>query len=348
MRHLRHNRSRGSGSVLRAGVFALVAAVGVAGCAEVQFLSQASKEVADSEAKGPGGPAPDPGPRYKIGNAYQIKGVWYYPKVDYDYREEGIASWYGPNFHGKQTANGAIFDMNKVSAAHRTLPLPSMVRVTNLENGRSIKVLVNDRGPFARNRIIDLSRRGAELLGFINQGTALVRVEVLSGKSRRLAAETGGVKPARQEVAEAPPPRAAPTPDVESESLPPPPGVAEAELPSDEHQVAHRGQPSDPEQVERQVASSTTTAEEEVTVVGVPESPDIFVQAGAFAQHVNAVRAQALLRSIGPVQVEQINRSETPLFRVRVGPIKGTERADSVLLAIQNAGFEDARIVVTQ
>ncbi|MBK8212088.1 MAG: septal ring lytic transglycosylase RlpA family protein [Rhodospirillales bacterium] len=131
-------------------------------------------------------------PGYKVGKPYQIKGVWYYPQVDYGYIEEGIASWYGPGFHGKATANGESYDMNDLTAAHRTLPMPSIVRVTNLENGRSLKLKVNDRGPFARERIIDVSRRASQLLGFHMQGTTPVRVEIVEDESRQLAAALGG------------------------------------------------------------------------------------------------------------------------------------------------------------
>ena len=124
---------------------------------------------------------------YKIGLPYKIKGIWYYPQVNYQYREIGIASWYGPHFHGKHTANGEIFDQYKISAAHRTLPLPSIVRVTNIENGRSLRVRVNDRGPFIHNRIIDMSLRATQILGFEKQGTAQVIVEIIENDSRLLA-----------------------------------------------------------------------------------------------------------------------------------------------------------------
>ena len=112
----------------------------------------------------------------KVGKPYVIKGRTYFPRKDPKYTEVGMASWYGTQFHGKTTANGEVFDMNLLSAAHRTLPLPSLVRVTNLANNRSIVVRVNDRGPYSRNRIIDLSRKTAEVLGFKRQGTARVRV----------------------------------------------------------------------------------------------------------------------------------------------------------------------------
>jgi rare lipoprotein A len=124
---------------------------------------------------------------YKIGKPYQIAGVWYYPQEDFDYDETGIASWYGPGFHRRRTANGERYDQNELTAAHRTLPMPSLVQVTNLDNGRAIIARVNDRGPFSRGRIIDLSRKSAELLGMLRSGTARVRVQILPQESRALA-----------------------------------------------------------------------------------------------------------------------------------------------------------------
>ena len=131
---------------------------------------------------------------YKIGKPYQIRGQWYQPREDFNYSEVGEASWYGRQFHGRRTANGEIYDMNAMTAAHRTLPLPSMVLVTNLNNGRSVKLRVNDRGPFAHDRIIDVSRRAAQMLGFKNQGITRVRVEIIAEESRQLAGQAGGKK----------------------------------------------------------------------------------------------------------------------------------------------------------
>ncbi|MCX8506651.1 MAG: septal ring lytic transglycosylase RlpA family protein, partial [Alphaproteobacteria bacterium] len=126
---------------------------------------------------------------YKVGKPYQIQGNWYYPAEDWSYAEEGVASWYGPGFNRKKTANGETYDQSKLSAAHRTLPMPCFVRVTNLNNGRSIVVRINDRGPFARDRILDLSMRGAQLLGYDKIGTASVKVEILTNESKQLARE---------------------------------------------------------------------------------------------------------------------------------------------------------------
>jgi rare lipoprotein A len=181
----------------------------------------------------PGSPPPppyskpfDPG-NFKVGNAYQVEGQWYYPKVDLAYEESGIASWYGPNFHGKKTANGEIFDMNLIGAAHKTLPLPSVVRVTNLENGRSLIVRINDRGPFVRGRIIDMSKRAAELLGMTNKGTAMVHVRLLPEESRR-AARDAGASGKDLMACGSPPPKASPSIPVSVETLAPVEGVAVA------------------------------------------------------------------------------------------------------------------------
>jgi rare lipoprotein A len=125
----------------------------------------------------PGEPVPKGGGVYRVGSPYVVAGRVYVPEDNPHYRAEGIASWYGSDFHGRATANGEIFDADSISAAHPTLPLPSYARVTNLNNGHSLIVRVNDRGPYAANRIIDVSKRAAHLLGFAARGTASVRVE---------------------------------------------------------------------------------------------------------------------------------------------------------------------------
>lgn len=136
-------------------------------------------------------------PHYTVA-PYQINGVWYYPRVDYSYDQTGTASWYGPGFDHRATADGEMYDMNDLSAAHKTLPLPSVVEVTNLQNGRELRLRVNDRGPFVGDRLIDVSRRAAQLLGFEGSGTTPVRVRVLRNESIQVAeaammGEMGGV-----------------------------------------------------------------------------------------------------------------------------------------------------------
>lgn len=239
----------------------------------VAVLSAAALALAACGSDSGGGSAPttarspdDGRGTYKVGRPYTIDGTTYYPAEDPDYVETGIASWYGPGFHGNRTANGEAYDQHQISAAHRTLPMPSIVRVTNLDNGRSAVVRINDRGPFARGRIIDMSRAGAQELGFDLIGTAKVRVELLraeseivkqialagGGKEQQLAALATGVQPSPPpvQVAAAPPPpppspppaEAAPAPQVAalppsdrgvtSQSLPPPPGAASTPAPA--------------------------------------------------------------------------------------------------------------------
>ncbi|MFM2042181.1 MAG: rare lipoprotein [Pseudomonadota bacterium] len=272
---------------------------------------------------------------YKVGNPYQIAGVWYYPKVDYAYDETGIASWYGPGFHQKVTANGEIYNENELTAAHQTLPMPSLVRVTNLENGRSIVVRINDRGPFATGRIIDMSRRGAQLLGFEGKGLAKVRVQILAEESRAIAAaaQTAGSQVAGLGDG-SPPPKASPRPtvQVEGEPLPPPPQ-------------------------ERQVATPTTVAGATdpdgrflpapvVDQVRVPAGvQQVWVQAGAFTIYDNANRLRARLSGLGPSTLSPTMVGDTQFFRVRVGPLS-IEQADQVLNQVLALGQNGARIVV--
>ena len=153
----------------------MVWALALAHCSTADKLGANSKYSAKMVEDGE--PVPKGGGSYSVGQPYSINGQTYYPAENPSYRAEGIASWYGPDFHGRQTANGEVYDMHSISAAHPTMPLPSYARVTNLDNGRSIVVRVNDRGPYASNRIIDVSIGAAKALDFYGRGLARVRVE---------------------------------------------------------------------------------------------------------------------------------------------------------------------------
>jgi len=126
------------------------------------------------------GPIPKGGGRYKVGKPYTVNGKKYYPREDPGYDKVGNASWYGPTFNRRQTANGEYFDMNRLTGAHPTLPLPSFVRVTNLKNNKSVVLRINDRGPYSSKRVIDVSKKAADVLDFRSQGTARVRVQYVS------------------------------------------------------------------------------------------------------------------------------------------------------------------------
>lgn len=140
--------------------------------AESEYGVKASPRVSTKRSRLPRG-----GGRDQTGKPYQVRGNWYYPKEDRDYRKIGAASWYGDAFHGRLTANGEIYDMTHLTGAHPTMPLPSYARVTNTANGNSVVVRVNDRGPFAHGRIIDLSKQAAEMLDYTSAGVAKVQVE---------------------------------------------------------------------------------------------------------------------------------------------------------------------------
>lgn len=316
------------------------------GCAESQFLIHTAKRVGRSVE----GPA-DEG-TYKVGKPYQIQGTWYYPAEDYEYDETGIASWYGAAFHGRATANGENYDMNALTAAHRTLPLPSLVRVTNLENGRSLVLRVNDRGPFAKGRIIDISRRGAQLLGFQEQGTARVRVQILADRSRAVAARMTN----RDDLAHVGSPITAemtPKPAVSAEILDAPVGSGSSP------EVVPAGSAQQVSVRSAEITSGTIpgttvpsesaalTVDPDATMRQEPVRPtSIFVQAGAFGVFENANKVRAHLSSLGNVFLDQVLINGRDLYRVRVGPIASVEKADTLLSQIVGTGYPDARIIV--
>ena len=163
-----------------AGVGLLVAMVLVAGCSRPQYREYRDEGAGYSpRVVAHGEPVPKGGGRFKLGSPYRVGNRVYVPRHEPDYSKSGIASWYGDAFHGRLTANGEVYDMNRLSAAHPTLPLPSFVEVVNLETGRRLVLRVNDRGPFKPGRIIDVSQRAAAELGFLRQGTARVHVRYL-------------------------------------------------------------------------------------------------------------------------------------------------------------------------
>jgi peptidoglycan lytic transglycosylase len=287
--------------------------------------------------RGPTTAGPAHAPVYKVGDPYQINGVWYYPAEDWSYDETGIASWYGEDFHGKYTANGEVFDLNATTGAHRTLPLPSVVQVTNLENGRSIQVRVNDRGPFARGRIMDLSRRAAQLLGFEGKGTAKVRVRILVPESIQAASLAGRAGPGLELAANQP--KAAPVEKVAAESLPAPPGVTVASAqPSLGATGAISSLPP------REIVMDAPALSDKVTTVPVKPT-QIFIQAGAFASMDRAWRLKVQLDNFGNVSITDAKVSGTIVYRVRLGPVPTVEQADALLDKVGTASPE-ARIVV--
>lgn len=252
-------------------------------------------------------------PGYKIGIPYTIKGRRYRPQESFSYARTGIASWYGEFFHGRLTANGEVYDMYAMTAAHKTLQLPTIVRVTNLENGKAVVVRVNDRGPFADERIIDMSKGSAEILGFREKGLARVRVEVLPDASRRLR------DMAREKA-----------PVSEMDSL-------VAALNIDKHNdlqgyVAKAPTPPPAPHRAPQYAASAP-------------ADGWFLQAAAFGNADNAERARARLTGVGPALVVQRSSGDRTLYLVRVGPYGDKRQAESALERVREEGFDDALLL---
>ncbi len=276
------------------------------GCSEATFLVNSAKRIGTWGDE----------PIYKIGTPYKINGKWYYPAVDYDYEEIGIASWYGPGFHGKQTANGEIFDQNKVSAAHRTLPMPSIVRVTNLDNGKVLpKVRVNDRGPFAGNRIIDLSKKAAQELGFVNTGIAKVKVEILENESREHALVNSGNKITKVESAE-----------VKE--------IKKTEIVNNfERQKIIKSKKKN---------SPNEDFDEQNSILS---DKQLAIQVGAFTDHRNA---KSLTQKLSDFQayIERTFVNNKYLYRVRIGPIENLNLAENIKEKLFELGYTASHLIV--
>lgn len=285
---------------------------------------------------------------YKVGNPYEVAGKWYYPAEDYGYNEVGLASWYGPGFHGKRTANGEQYDMNALTAAHKTLPMSSVVLVTNLENGRSMKLRINDRGPFVDDRIIDLSRRAAQMLDVERPGVARVRVELIPEDSltlKNMALAAAGQLPASEMPGVTAAPRApvavvnlAP-PSVPSAMTPPAPGVSAP---------VTGGGVASPTITSSSLPPPAASAKPSTIAAAVPSgqmSPGLYVQAGAFTDVNNARRLEAQLSGLGNVFVAASEISGRMFHRVRIGPMPDRVVAEQVLADMIGQGYDGARIV---
>ncbi len=336
---------RGGGSrpaflvqILAIGV--LATAIGLAACSRSDrgTGTKLSKRVVAI-----GQPVPKGGGRYKVGSPYQIAGRRYVPKEQPRYDRVGVASWYGELFHGRYTANGEIFDMDALTAAHPTLPLPVYAQVTNLANNRSIVVRINDRGPYAHNRIIDLSRRSARMLGVYRPGTARVRVRYL-GK----APLNGDDSYERRILASQPWARMAMRKHPETHTR-----VAEKR--ADERRSdptvtasARRAQWRTRTSAQQPMRASTDVA----PVAARPRArgpdqarPMLFVQAGSFRSRENADGVRRRLKALGPVHIFPAEIAGTLWYRVRLGPFPGDGAADEALRQAVAAGAEGARIV---
>ena len=252
------------------------------------------------------GPIPKGGGRRHLGKAYTVGGRKFYPKLDPNYNKVGIASWYGGRFHKRKTANGEWYDMNDITAAHKTLPIPSYARVTNLSTGKQLIVRINDRGPFVNTRIIDLSRKSADILGTRRSGLKKVRVEYI------------GPAPLRTNGSDL----AAMNRQLKN-------GASKSQL-----IALANGRRSGPTRVASANTSSYTNS------LGA-----YYVQVGAFGVEENARRAKSRASSIGKAIISPANGSYGTIYRVRIGPLSNERQAIQVQQRAVNNGHYDAKVV---
>ena len=269
------------------------------------------------------GPIPEGGGRYHVGSPYQVAGRWFTPKEQPGYDKKGMASWYGEAFHARKTSNGEWFDMADLTAAHPTLPLPSYAKVTNLENGKTVVVRINDRGPFVGTRLIDLSKRTSEYLGFKHKGKAMVRVQWIADAPlkdkgyRHLAMMNNGMR--------------------DGDSIRQLASAAQRKA-SANRQIAATGSADEP--AAETVAYKTPAAEPEPTFV----SAGYVVHVATFGKRSNADAAYAFLEDVAEVQMFKFEREDAPLYRLQTVAVADEDEASALLEKIRTAGFPDANI----
>ena len=283
----------------------------ISSCSETSFIINTAKRITNVDEK----------PKYKVGNPYKINGQWFYPAVDYNYDEVGIASWYGPNFHGKKTANGEIFNQNEISAAHKTLPIPSIVTVTNLENNKILEIRINDRGPFVRGRIIDLSKKAAEVLGVLKNGTAKVRVKINEEKSRKIAMDYENYKSfvTKAGISE----------KIEKKSI----DNEDIKL-NNEIIIKSKNLTNSLDNVHKNKKKNSTITNNQ-----------ILVQVGAFSDIRNANNLVKKLSNFKAyIKREFIN--DKYFYRVRIGPLSDKSFAEKVIQKLNLEGLINSKIVI--
>jgi rare lipoprotein A len=323
-------RAAGAPPIQAASVFAFAAAIlalPLGACSQGGPAPDPQLGVAASPRVAGDGDVPKGGGVYKVGRPYKVAGRWYVPREVEHYDRDGIASWYGTAFHGRRTANGEIFDMHALTAGHPTLPLPSYAYVTNLDNGRTILVRVNDRGPYVKDRLIDLSRRSATELAYNGHGLARVRVRYagpapLDGNDRaerehlaQQAWNRPGAPPAEPFAADWPTASIEPNEPAAAWSV-----------------TSYRRQLSEGRRSAPGTGRST---------LGGPDTAHSDV--GAFATRAEAERMRHALERAGAlaesIAVEEVAGTGAPFYVVRVGPA-GTAAARNMTQA-------DGRVVAS-
>ncbi|MDP8998058.1 MAG: septal ring lytic transglycosylase RlpA family protein [Pseudomonadota bacterium] len=272
-----------------------------------------------------GAQIPFGGGNQSVGQPYQVAGRWFYPREQPGYDKTGTASWYGEAFHRRRTSNGEWFDMATLTAAHPTLPLPSYAVVTNLENGRNVIVRVNDRGPFVGSRIMDLSKRAADVLGYRANGKAHVRVRLL------------GPAPAQDSMDHVVAMNQAMERGATMNQLAALGGNASIRANTQVAQVA----PAQPPQ--RSIAQMASLAAPQAAPQY--QEANFIIRVAVFHDVANANNAYQRLASFGPTRIVRAVGVNGPLYRVEIGPLDNKSDADAALTTAQGSGFEGASLV---
>jgi len=273
-------------------------------------------------------------PIYKIGNPYVVHGKRYFPKKNLNYDEKGIASWYGPKFHGKLTANGEIFNQYKLTAAHKTLPIPSAVKVTNLKNNKSLIIRVNDRGPFVNDRIIDLSYHSAKKLNLLEAGTGFVRVQILRPESILL--EKLAKRGKFPEIN-----------DITKKTTPPINQVNFSNVSIKEIGKTKLDDNNEESLNKNKTDTHIEEAKKRVDVLKINDKKyKIWIQIASFSNKKSASILKNKFNSIKNINIKKFNFKGKTFFRVRVGPFKKINETKKIYSLLINSGMEGTKIFV--
>ena len=254
-------------------------------------------------------------PIFKIGQKYMIKGKYYFPKKDLFYNKTGIASWYGPKFHGKLTANGEIYDQNAFTAAHKTLPLPSAVKVTNLENNISVLLRINDRGPFVNDRIIDLSSKAADILDLKKNGTGLVRVTLLKNESEILEdLAKKGYFPEIKDLPKA---------DLPKVNIP--------------KMTIVKVEGSNKKNIKNKINYNLKNLNKEFK---------IFIKLASFNSLESAKLMKSKIPYVENIKIYKIKKSNKVFYQVKAGPFLNVKKVDKLHSLLLQRGMQGAKIII--
>ena len=298
-------------------------------CTSVELAANLGKKVLFKKDK-----LKSPNAIFKIGNPYIVDGKKYYQKKNLNYDEKGVASWYGPKFHGKLTANGEIFNQYELTAAHKTLPIPSAVKVTNLKNNKSIIIRINDRGPFVNDRIIDLSYQSAKKLKLLETGTGFVRVQIL--RSESILLEKLAKKGEFPEII-----------DITNRTTPPINQVNFSNVSIKKIEESASENNNYKTFKKNEVESPIENVKKRIQVLKINGKKfKIWIQIASFSNKKSANILKTKFNSIKNINIKKVNFKGKNFFRVRVGPFNTVSDTKNIYNFLIKSGMEGTKIFV--